>query len=124
MANDIALRIRDALMTVRVPAVPSEYDIHALAARALEEAGIVFSHEERLGPGCRVDFFADGVAIEIKKGKPVQARLLEQAKKYLACEQVRALVIVSQKRVSLPASICGKPVYVLCLDRLWGISLP
>ena len=113
-----------ALKTIRVPATPGEYDIHALAAKALTDANIPFTHEEPLMPGRRVDFLAGDIAVEIKKGKPVRARLMEQAAKYLASPRVSALIVVSQRSVSLPRIISGKPVYLITLDKLWGVSLP
>ena len=124
MVEPAVSRILDALQKIRVPAVPGEYDIHALIAGALSEARIPFLHEAPLAPGRRVDFLADSVGIEVKKGRPQRARLVEQAAKYLSSPRVCALIVVSQKSVPLPDAILGKPVYFLSLDRLWGVSLP
>lgn len=117
-------RILDALRRIRVPAVPGEYDIHALIAAALEDANIPFAHEVPLAPGRRADFLAGSVVIEVKKGRPQRARLAEQAAKYLSSPRVEALVVVSQRRAEIPGFIGGKPVYSLALERLWGVSLP
>ena len=117
-------RILEALKPLRVPAVPGEYDIHALISGALEDAGIPYAHEVPLAPGRRVDFLAGSVAIEVKKGRPQRARLAEQAAGYLSSPRVEALVVVSQRKTELPAFIGGKPVYRVALERLWGLSLP
>ena len=60
--------IMAALATVRAPAMPGEYDLHAEVSAALDRAGINHSHEYRLAPRCRIDFLAGRVGIEIKKG--------------------------------------------------------
>lgn len=117
-------RILDALRSIRVPAVPGEYDIHGMVAEALRDAQIPFSHEVSLSPGRRVDFISDCVGIEVKKSRPQRSKLIAQAEKYLASPRLQALIVVSQKNVSLPRFIAGKPVYLLSLDRLWGVSLP
>lgn len=116
--------VTGALSAIRTPAVPGEYDIHAEAARALEAAGIDCMHEYRLGPRCRIDFLAGRVGIEIKKGRPVASTLRGQIERYLRCDGVDAIIVVTQRNVPLPASICGKPVILLSLNRLWGVALP
>ena len=70
--------IASALLNVRVPAEPGEYDIHAFVASALQNGGISFQHECPLAPRCRIDFFADGIGIEIKKGRPTASMLRKQ----------------------------------------------
>lgn len=125
--DEAALReldtVLDALRHLRVPAQRSEYDLHALAAEALEKAGIPWAHEVKLGKGCRADLQCGGVTVELKRGRPRRAALLRQLERYAASEQVRALVVVSERNVTLPGSIAGKPVRCLCLNRLWGIAL-
>ena len=59
LENDMREILR-ALSTLRVPAAPEEYDIHALVSAALERAGIAARHEARLCPGCRIDFLCGG----------------------------------------------------------------
>lgn len=117
-------RIERALSAIRVPAVPGEYDIHAMIAEALAADGIEFRHEAPLAPRCRIDFLAEGCGIEVKKGKPVRATVLKQVQRYLACEQLQAIILVSEKEVALPARIDGKPVKSLSLSRFWGVALP
>ena len=38
-------------------------------------------------------------------------------------EQIEALILVTEKTVALPRTIGGKPVKLVCLNRLWGIAL-
>ena len=117
-------RVADALAAVRMPAQPEEYDIHAAVADALDAAGLDYEHEYNLGPRCRIDFLIDGVGIEVKRGKPQKAPLLRQCSRYLACDQVEALILVLDTSVSLPRTLEGKPIIVFGLNRLWGVALP
>ena len=116
--------VLDALSAVRVPAVPGEYDIHAEVSAALDRAGIRHSHEFRLAPRCRIDFLAGRVGIEIKKGRPAPSALRAQLERYLASDELAAVVVVTQRAVSLPRMIHGKPVELVSLNRLWGVALP
>lgn len=116
--------ILNALSAVRVPAIPGEYDIHAEIAQALTSAGIAYEHEYRIAPRARIDFYVDGIGIEVKKGKPVRSALIAQLRRYLQNDQIRQMIVISQRSVSLPDTLCGKPLTVFALDRLWGVALP
>ena len=116
--------IENALRVLIVPATPGEYDLHALIACALDKANLSYIHEANIAPRCRADFMVGNVCIEVKKSKPDKNRLLQQVTRYLSNESVQGLLVVSQKNVSLPAKIIQKPVRVLSLDKLWGVSLP
>ena len=116
-------QIIEALQTLRAPIQQGEYDLHRLVMDALAERGIPCEHEVSLAPRCRIDLMCSSVGIEIKRGKPQRARLLEQLARYARCEQVRGMILVAERSVDLPGSICGKPVKVICLNRLWGIAL-
>lgn len=113
-----------ALSSVRTPAQPEEYDIHAAIASALTEAGLCYEHEYKLGPRCRIDFRVERVGIEVKKGRPAVAALTRQLRRYMASEALDAVVVVTQRAVQLPDTIAGKPLYQVSLNRLWGVALP
>ncbi len=117
-------RVVAALATVRVPAQPEEYHIHAAVAEALAGAGLECAHEYRLGPRCRIDFAVGRVGIEVKKGRPAAARLVKQLGRYLESDALDGVIVVTQRAVPLPASIRGKPVRQISLNRLWGVALP
>ena len=123
IARDID-RIVDALASVRMPAQPEEYDIHAQVASALGAAGLEYEHEYRLGPRCRIDFRVGRVGIEVKKGRPASSELAKQLTRYLASDELGAVVVVTQRVTHVPASISGKPVRLISLNRLWGVALP
>ncbi len=113
-----------ALASVRMPAQPEEYDIHAAVAEALAEAGLEYEHEYRLGPRRRIDFRVGRVGIEVKKGRPASSELREQLRRYLESDALDAAIVVTQRVTALPATICGKPVRLVSLNRLWGVALP
>lgn len=117
-------RIITALKCVRVPAMPGEYDMHGMIGSALTEAGLEYEHEYKLAPRCRLDFMCSSVAIEVKKGRPNSAGLIKQLTKYMEHDEVSEMVVVVQKRVWLPETICGKRVRLVALNMLWGVALP
>lgn len=113
-----------ALSSVRVPAMPGEYDLHADVSAALTRAGIVHFHEYKLAPRCRIDFLAGRIGIEIKKGRPVPSKLKEQLARYLRSDELDAIIVVAQQAINLPQTIVGKQVKQVSLNRLWGVALP
>ena len=116
-------RVYEALQALRAPLQQGEYDLHRLVMDALDAAGVPWAHEVSLAPRCRIDLMCGGVGIEIKRGKVDKARILAQLRKYAACEQVQSLILVTEKTVPLPHTMNGKPVKLVCLNRLWGIAL-
>lgn len=123
LENDMRKILR-ALSTLRVPAAPEEYDIHALVSAALERAGIAARHEARLCPGCRIDFLCGHVGIEVKKNRPPRASLMKQIARYAASPDISALILVAPGDLRLPREVCGVPVECVALARLWGVALP
>lgn len=117
-------RIIAALRELRSPFALYEQDIHQAVARRLTDAGLPFLHEKPLTPGCRIDFWCEGVGVEIKKGRPRPSALLEQLRRYAVSEEIAALVVLTQRSVRLPASVCGKPLVQITLNQLWGVALP
>ena len=113
-----------ALSTLRASAMPGEYDLHRLVAEAFKAAGLPCAHEYRLAPRRRIDFFLEGVGVEIKKGRPNARELLRQVERYLACDELREIIVVTQKDTPLPARVLGKRVTCISLNRLWGVALP
>ena len=124
MVDEETLRVAEALGAIRCSASAAEEELHTQVAQALGAAGIEAAHEVRLTPRCRIDFMAGGIGIEIKKKRPERAKLIAQLARYAACPQVCALIVVAPRGVNLPRRIGEKPVTMLALERLWGISLP
>ena len=113
-----------ALSGLRIPLIVNEYQLHEYIAAALRDGGFVIQHEAKLAPRCRIDFLADGIGVEVKRGKPQKAALLKQCSRYLESDQLEALILVLDTSVSLPREINGKPLITFGLNKLWGIALP
>lgn len=119
-----AQEIIAAVSSLRLSPAMEEYELHDAIADVLTAHGIPCVHEAKLGPRCRIDFLCGNVGIEVKRGKPARAALLSQLSRYCECEQVESLILVVERTANLPRTCRGKPVYVLSLNRLWGVSLP
>lgn len=115
--------IVQALSKIRAPVSTKEYDLHALTAKALEDAGIPYRHEVMVAPRCRLDFLAQGIGIEIKRSRPNLSQLTGQVTRYLASPMVAGLLVLCERDPGLPESLLGKPCKVVSLQRLWGIAL-
>ena len=124
MDEEMAARVVRAIGSIRCGAACTEEQLHAQVALALAESGLEVQHEVRLAPRCRIDFKAGRIGIEVKKGKPDSRTLTAQITRYLASEELSALIVVMQRAVSVPECIGGKPVIVISLNRLWGVALP
>ena len=112
-----------ALLEVRAPLQQGEYDLHRLVMDTLSRQGVPFAHEVSLAPRCRIDLMCGGVGVEIKRVRVERAKVLRQLTRYAACERVAGLILVTEKSLGMPREIGGKPVRVVCLNRLWGIAL-
>lgn len=112
-----------ALNTLRIGPLAEEFEIHTAIQHALERADIVFKHEYPLGSGMRIDFLCGSIGVEVKKSRPVASKLLAQLQRYMREPSIQAMIVVMQKPCTLPKTICEKPVYVLALNRLWGVAL-
>ncbi len=123
LQQDIQAIVR-AISAIRAPAMPDEYDLHAEVAAALTRAGIDHHHEYRLAPRCRIDFLAGRIGIEIKKGRPAASQLRQQLTRYLASDELDAIVVVTQQAVNIPQTLVGKQSTLVSLNRLWGVALP
>ena len=117
-------RITRALSGLRIPLIVNEYQLHEHIAAALRDGGFVIQHEAKLAPRCRIDFLADGIGIEVKRGKPQKSALIKQCGRYLENEQLEALILVLDASVSLPRELHGKPLITFGLNKLWGVALP
>ena len=122
--SDRILRLTRTLSELRIPLIVNEYQLHEHIAAALRDGGFVIQHEAVLAPRCRIDFLVDGIGVEVKRGKPPKSALLKQCTRYLASEQLEALILVLDASVMLPRELGGKPLITFGLNKLWGIALP
>jgi len=116
--------VLSALRTVRITqAGLEEFEIHDLLANALMGARITYAREYAFAPRCRADLWVRGIVIEVKKSRPPLASLLSQVQRYASQPNVRAVIVVLERSIHLPAVICDKPAKVLSLNSLWGIAV-
>lgn len=82
-------------------------------------AGVDFAREVRLTAADRPDFVIDRTAVEVKMNSAQPRAILRQLTRYAAHPDIRAVVLVSNKAVNLPAMLSGKPVFSVSLGRAW-----
>ena len=116
----------NALRTLRIEKIFEEYELQNTIAAIFDKEDIRYEKERQLGPGSRVDFLTEnGVAVEVKKGKPNRTRLVDQINRYAKYQEVKAVVIVVETSLRIPITKTdnGKPCAVVGLQKLWGIAL-
>ena len=111
------------LRALRSPFVFVEAELHQQIITQFNRMEIPYRHEMTIGKLGRIDFWVDGIGIEVKKGKPNIKMLINQLTQYSHSEQIKQLIVVSQKKLNLPTSINNKPVYVVALDSMWGVAI-
>ncbi len=115
-----------ALKTLRVGVISDEYILQQKIAEVLLSKNIPFEKEYVLGPRNRVDFLtSEGVAIEVKKGKPNHTSLILQVNRYADFDEVKSVIIVIETSIRDPIhkTYNGKPCSVIGLRKLWGIAI-
>ena len=87
-------------------------------AAVLSQNGVLVEVEYRLSPKDVVDFFFDGIAIEVKiKGSATE--IFKQCQRYCEFQQVKELLLITNRSMGFPKEIDGKPCYVLNLGNAW-----
>lgn len=120
------VEVMTALQELRISKIVDEYTLQQKLKEQLDAIGIAYQKEYRLGPRCRLDFLvAGGIAIEVKRGraKPNRSQVAAQLARYATFEEVRAIVLVVDRNVHVPAQVNGKPCFAFGLHKLWGIAL-
>lgn len=94
----------------------NEVELQDGVGRVLEQEGIPFERERPLGKD-RVDYFADGIAIEIKIDGSL-SQVTRQIHRYSEHSDVRAVLLVTCKMQHdrMPDDMMGKPVWVVVVS--------
>lgn len=128
--TDALVRIMDrvarAIERINLNApVDLESDLYPPIIRALTELRIDFEAEVKLGRGNRVDFLtSDGIAIEVKKGKPNSRQVTAQIKRYAVFPRVTGIIIVVERSIAWhPVRLADKPVRYIGLNRMRGPAI-
>jgi len=121
--ESVSKRIISFLKTIRATSFHDEYAIQDLIESGLKSLGMTVVREYKLGRG-RVDFFVEGVIVEVKSGKPNSKLLRKQIERYASFDVVREVIVVVERNVfSLPNVVNDKPVSYVSLSANWGLSL-
>ena len=93
----------------------NEIELQDGIAKALTDAGLAFKREHHLGVD-RVDFFLDGIALEVKIGGSLSdvTRQLHRYSEHTDVHTV-ALVTTMARHRPMPVIMSGKPVLVFHL---------
>ncbi len=96
----------------------NEDDLQTGIEKAFAESGVEYSREHRLSKASRVDFFVDGIAVEVKVHAST-ASVLRQMHRYAEMDDVCGLLLVTPSlRLKLPPTLCDKPAAVCRITRL------
>ncbi len=115
-------KLENTLRSIRLSPVTSENELHTHVQKALTDKGFQVEHEAIIAPRSRVDFLVGRIAIEIKRSRPNKTALLKQLNRYAQSSLVDAIFVITEKSLSLPSTIMGKPILSLSLLSLWGIA--
>jgi hypothetical protein len=125
--SDIDISIKNILSVLgelRIGISSDEFQIQSMVEQALLDHQISFEKEYRLAPGNRIDFYIDsGIGLEVKRGKPNKTQVTKQLQRYASFEEIKAIVLVVDRKVTIPNEIVGKKCILFGLNRLWGVAL-
>lgn len=65
-----------------------------------------------------IDFFIDGIGIEVKI-KGGRKAIYKQCERYCKHDEVKALILATNRAIGFPPEINGKPCYVVNLGKGW-----
>lgn len=86
--------------------------------QVLRDSGAEYRREVRLSSHDRIDFLLDGIGVEVKIKGSAKA-IFRQCQRYCACDQVKAIILVTGRSMGLPETIEGKPCYYHNLGQSW-----
>lgn len=116
--EELINRIGNILSSGRFVRLDDEKALQAEMADYLNSKGVTFTREKRLSARDIPDFFIDDLAIEVKiKGGKMD--IYRQCERYCGYDEVKALILVTNKSMALPDQINGKPAYVLNISKSW-----
>ncbi len=105
------------LYSHRFPLVKEKDTQESIEQKFLDN-NIKYNREYRLDADNIPDFFIDGVAIEIKiKGNA--KKIYKQCERYCQFEQVKYLILVTNRSMGFPKEINNKPCYFINLGKAW-----
>jgi len=96
----------------------SEEELKLQIAEILKEHNFNFKKEFTLDSKNRLDFFIEGLAVEVKiKGSAMS--IYRQCVRYCNFDEVKGLFLLTNKSMGFPPEINQKPCYVINLGKSW-----
>jgi len=93
----------------------TELELQDALEAVFKERGYPYTRELRLNEKDRIDFWVDGVGIEVKiKGAAKQT--YRQCERYCKHDEIKELLLITTKSIGFPPDINGKPCYVYFLS--------
>lgn len=110
-------KVIEILSSYRYP-LNDEKSLQSAIEKKIVESGIVFNREYRLDSKNIPDFFIDGIAIEVKL-KGVAKNIYKQCERYSKFDEVKQIILVTNRSMGFPKELNGKPCYVIKLGNAW-----
>lgn len=115
--GSMAERIVVALRRHRFHLV-DEKRLQAEIAAVLDGEALAHEREVKLASGSVIDFLVGDVGLEVKI-KGGKKSIYRQCERYCGFDQVKTLVLATNRSMGVPPAIGGKPVYVVSLGKAW-----
>jgi len=114
---EIIDQIKQAIRNKRLP-VHDEKLLQGKIEQELIKCGLNVKREYAFDKKDIVDFFIDGVAVEVKiKGSSMAIH--RQLKRYATYVEVKQIVLITAKHMGLPTDINGKPATLIHISTAW-----
>lgn len=108
-------KIINILYSYKFP-VSSEKELQEAIYFVFKENNFDVKKEYYLNNSSIVDFYTDGIAIEVKiKGSAKS--IYRQCERYCLLDNVKSLILVSSKAMGFPEEINGKPCYYVNISN-------
>jgi hypothetical protein len=97
----------------------NEKGLQTQLAALLRDQGLLDGQEVVLSPESIIDFMAPhGLGIEVKIAGSKKA-IFRQCERYCQFDEVKGLLLVTNKVMGMPAAIDSKPIFVFNLGLAW-----
>lgn len=102
----------------------NEARLKAEMESVLRKKNIPFVREYELDKKNRPDFFVDGYAVEVKIGgthtnRESATSIYKQCERYAAFDEVKGIVLITNRPMGLPVVVNKKPAYYVSLGSSW-----
>lgn len=113
-------KVEEILTAIKSRSLPitTEKELQVEIEKLLIEKGIDHQREYRLDKSNIVDFFIDGIAVEVKIKSPAK-KMYRQCERYCQFDEVEALILLTSRTTGFPEEINNKPCYVHSLGMQW-----